>query len=61
MSRASVFRLTAACRGQYRMIATVIDPIQEQTMTSTAKTFLLMAALTALFMFVGSALAAGKA
>lgn len=39
------------------MIATVIDPIQEQTMTSTAKTFLLMAALTALFMFVGSALA----
>ena len=57
MSRAFVFRLTAACRGQYRMIATVIDPIQEQTMTSTAKTFLLMAALTALFMFVGSALA----
>lgn len=57
MSRASVFRLPAACRGLYRMIATVIDPIQEQTMTSTAKTFLLMAALTALFMFVGSALA----
>lgn len=57
MSRASVFCLPAACRGLYRMIATVIDPIQEQTMTSTAKTFLLMAALTALFMFVGSALA----